>query len=91
MIRPITRQVILEGTGEWTPCYMFGISKRGFQCSMWLEIFDEVGGIGYVPYVEDKPVGTREWYDLIGQLSGVLPGLHLGGQEDHIWIAVRRR
>jgi GNAT superfamily N-acetyltransferase len=57
MIRPITRQVILEGTREWTPCYMFGISKRGFQCSMWLEIFDEVGGIGYVPYVENKPVG----------------------------------
>lgn len=28
-----------------------------------------------------KPVGTREWYDFIGQLSGVLPGLHLGGEE----------
>jgi SAM-dependent methyltransferase len=28
-----------------------------------------------------KPVGTREWYDFIGQLSGALPGLHLGGEE----------
>jgi len=28
-----------------------------------------------------RPVGTREWYDFIGQLSGVLPGLHLGGEE----------
>jgi SAM-dependent methyltransferase len=28
-----------------------------------------------------RPVGTREWYDFIGQLSGALPGLHLGGDE----------
>jgi SAM-dependent methyltransferase len=28
-----------------------------------------------------RPVGIREWYDFIGQLSGVLPGLHLGGEE----------
>jgi hypothetical protein len=46
MIRPITRQVILEGTGEWTPCYMFGIRERGFQCSLWLEIFDLFNGRG---------------------------------------------
>ena len=57
MIRPITRQVILEGTGEWTPCYKFGIRKRGFQCSMWLEIFDEVGRIGFTSWEKDEPVG----------------------------------
>jgi ubiquinone/menaquinone biosynthesis C-methylase UbiE len=28
-----------------------------------------------------KPVGTREWYDFIGQLADALPGLHLGGQD----------
>lgn len=28
-----------------------------------------------------KPVGTREWYDFIGQLADALPGVHLGGQE----------
>lgn len=28
-----------------------------------------------------KPVGTREWYDFIGMLSGMLPGMHLGGAE----------
>lgn len=36
---------------------MFGVEKRGFQCNMWLEIFDEVGGIGFVPWKDDKPVG----------------------------------
>jgi ubiquinone/menaquinone biosynthesis C-methylase UbiE len=28
-----------------------------------------------------KPVGTREWYDFIGQMGNVLPAIHLGGQE----------
>jgi ubiquinone/menaquinone biosynthesis C-methylase UbiE len=28
-----------------------------------------------------KPLGTREWYDIIGELSDILPGLHLGGPE----------
>lgn len=28
-----------------------------------------------------KPVGTREWYDFIGQLADALPGIHLGGQD----------
>jgi len=27
-----------------------------------------------------KPVGTREWYDFIGQLADALPDLHLGGR-----------
>jgi len=31
--------------------------------------------------LSQKPVGTREWYDFIGQLADALPGLHLGGQE----------
>jgi ubiquinone/menaquinone biosynthesis C-methylase UbiE len=28
-----------------------------------------------------KPVGSREWYDFIGELAEILPGIHLGGQE----------
>jgi ubiquinone/menaquinone biosynthesis C-methylase UbiE len=28
-----------------------------------------------------KPVGTREWYDFVGQLADTLPGMHMGGQE----------
>jgi arsenite methyltransferase len=28
-----------------------------------------------------KPVDTREWYDFIGLLADVLPGMHLGGQD----------
>jgi ubiquinone/menaquinone biosynthesis C-methylase UbiE len=28
-----------------------------------------------------KPVGTREWYDFIGQLADTLPGIHMGGQD----------
>jgi len=27
-----------------------------------------------------KPVSTREWYDFVGLLSDVLPGMHLGGE-----------
>ena len=29
----------------------------------------------------DKPVSTREWYDFVGLLSDVLPGMHLGGED----------
>jgi len=76
MIRPITRQQILEGIEghpfaetEWDPkwgipppgllipCNMFGISKRKYQSAMWAEVFDEVGGIGYLAYEDDKLVG----------------------------------
>jgi SAM-dependent methyltransferase len=28
-----------------------------------------------------KDIGTREWYDFVGELSDTLPGIHLGGQE----------
>ena len=28
-----------------------------------------------------KPVGTREWYDFVGQLAGILPKIHPGGQD----------
>ena len=28
-----------------------------------------------------KPIGTREWYDFVGQLADGLPGMHLGGQD----------
>lgn len=27
-----------------------------------------------------KPVGTREWYDFVGQLADILPKIHPGGQ-----------
>ena len=27
-----------------------------------------------------KSIGTREWYDFIGHLADILPGLHLGGK-----------
>ena len=27
-----------------------------------------------------KQISTREWYDFIGNLADVLPGIHLGGQ-----------
>ncbi|MGD8245002.1 MAG: class I SAM-dependent methyltransferase [Anaerolineae bacterium] len=35
---------------------------------------DDIGGGG-------KSIGTREWYDFVGQLADGLPGIHLGGQE----------
>ena len=28
-----------------------------------------------------RPLGTREWYDFVGQLADALPGMHLGGQD----------
>jgi len=28
-----------------------------------------------------KQIGTREWYDFVGQLADALPGMHMGGQE----------
>jgi len=28
-----------------------------------------------------KPVGTREWYDFVGQLADALPGMHMGAQD----------
>jgi ubiquinone/menaquinone biosynthesis C-methylase UbiE len=28
----------------------------------------------------EKEISTQEWYDFIGELSGVLPGIHLGGR-----------
>ncbi|NIM95770.1 MAG: methyltransferase domain-containing protein [Anaerolineales bacterium] len=28
-----------------------------------------------------KPIGTREWYDFLGQLSDILPGMHPGGHD----------
>jgi ubiquinone/menaquinone biosynthesis C-methylase UbiE len=31
--------------------------------------------------MSSKPVGTREWYDFIGQLADTLPGIHMGGQD----------
>lgn len=31
--------------------------------------------------MESKPVGTREWYDFVGQFAETFPGMHMGGQE----------
>ena len=28
----------------------------------------------------EKPVGTHEWYNFVGQMADFLPGIHLGGQ-----------
>ena len=28
-----------------------------------------------------KPIGSREWYDFIGNLANALPGIHMGGLE----------
>ena len=30
---------------------------------------------------QTKEIGTREWYDFIGEMADVLPGIHLGGME----------
>jgi ubiquinone/menaquinone biosynthesis C-methylase UbiE len=29
----------------------------------------------------DRPISTRDWYDFVGLLSDVLPGMHLGGED----------
>jgi len=39
------------------PCNMFGISKRKYRCGMWAEVFDEIGGIGYLAYEDGELVG----------------------------------
>lgn len=57
MIRLITRKEVSKGLGKWSPCYMFGIQERKFKCNMWLKIFDEVGGIGFIPLENNNPVG----------------------------------
>jgi len=56
-IQPITREIILNGVGKWVPCYMYGIRQRSYQCDMWVEIFDEVGGIGFTPFLDNNPAG----------------------------------
>jgi arsenite methyltransferase len=28
---------------------------------------------------QSKPIGTREWYDFVGQLADTIPGIHMGG------------
>jgi len=56
-IRPITKEIILDGIGKWVPCCMYGIRKRSYQCNMWVEIFDKVGGIGFNAFVNEKVAG----------------------------------
>jgi len=43
--------------GRLIPCNMFGINNRKYRCSMWSEVFDEVGGIGFLTYEDGKLVG----------------------------------
>jgi len=31
------------------------------------------------PNTDKKPMGTREWYDFIGLLADMIPGIHMGG------------
>jgi len=31
--------------------------------------------------VDQDRIGTREWYDFVGNLADVLPSLHLGGEK----------
>jgi len=59
MISPITREEILDGFGVFYHCCMFGINKAAFRCDMWREIFDEVGGIGFL---------AREKGEIVGQM-----------------------
>lgn len=50
------RHEIINGLGHPYFCSMFGITKRMYKCNMWLEIFDKVGGIGFLAYADKKPV-----------------------------------
>jgi GNAT superfamily N-acetyltransferase len=57
MIRPITRDEILNGLGQDYYCYMFGANCHDYKCDMWPAIFDEVGGIGYLARDGEKITG----------------------------------
>lgn len=57
IVKPIEREIILNGTGKYIPCFMFGINNRRIKCNMWLDIFDEVGAIGFIPWQDKKPIG----------------------------------
>ncbi len=56
-ITAITRDEIRSGFEEGYYCCMSGIERRCFKCSMWLDIFDETGGIGYLAREKDAIVG----------------------------------
>lgn len=57
MIQAITREEILNGLGQDYYCCMFGISKHTYRCDMWREIFDQVGGIGFLARDKEKVIG----------------------------------
>ena len=59
MIRPITREQVLEGVGSDYFCCMFGINRRSYRCDMWRVIYDQAGGIGFL---------AREGKDIVGQM-----------------------
>ena len=57
MISPISRNEILEGLNQEYHCCMFGINKRDYHCNMWKDIYDEVGGIGFLAREQNKIIG----------------------------------
>lgn len=57
MIRPISRNEILNGLGQDYYCYMFGANHHAYKCNMWQSIYDEVGGIGFLARDGKKIVG----------------------------------
>jgi len=57
VIKRITKEIILNGVGNQVACCMFDVANRAYQCSMWPQILDEIGSIGYLAYEEDKLVG----------------------------------
>ena len=57
MIQPVTRDEILNGLGQDYYCYMFGLNQHEYKCDMWLQVFDEVGAIGFLARDGAKIVG----------------------------------
>ncbi len=57
MIRSISRDEILKGLDQEYYCYMFGLENHQYKCSIWQEIYDEVGGIGFLARDNNKIIG----------------------------------
>lgn len=57
IIKPFTKDIIANGIGRFVPCYMYGVNDRKISCNMWLDIFNEIGQIGFIPYINNEAVG----------------------------------
>ncbi len=57
MIERISRKQIAHGLEKPIPCCMFDVKNRAFKCSMWLDIYDEVGEIGFLAFEENNLIG----------------------------------